>query len=82
MPRTEFIVRVEWDDEAGVWYVSDSDLPGLVAEAETVDALREKVIVRAPELAELNRHLIDWDPDGDIPVHLMAERLDRIRVPS
>ena len=82
MPRTEFIVRAEWDDEAGVWYVSDSDLPGLVAEAETVDALREKVIARAPELAALNRHLIDWEPDGDIPVHLMAERLDRIRVPS
>ncbi|MBK1696766.1 DUF1902 domain-containing protein [Rhodovibrio salinarum] len=82
MPRSEFIVRVEWDDEAGVWYVSDSDLPGLVAEAETVDALREKVIARAPELAELNRHLIDWEPDEDIPVHLMVERLDRIRVPS
>ena len=53
------VVRAKWDDEAAVWYVSESDLPGLVAEADNVDALREKVIARVRELAELNGHLIE-----------------------
>ena len=74
------VVRAKWDDEAAVWYVSDSDLPGLVAEADSVDALREKVIARVRELAELNGHLIEWTAGDEIPVHLLAERVDKVRV--
>lgn len=25
-----------WDEEGGVWYVADSDVPGLATEAETL----------------------------------------------
>ncbi|MDZ7714513.1 MAG: DUF1902 domain-containing protein [Rhodovibrio sp.] len=80
MAPRECVVRAEWDDEAAVWYVSDSDLPGLVAEADSVDALREKVLARVRELADLNRHLIEWTADDEIPVHLRAERVDKVRV--
>jgi hypothetical protein len=36
---TEYIVRCQWDDEAGVWYVDDTDVPGLSTEAETFELL-------------------------------------------
>lgn len=45
------------DDEAGVWYVSDTDFPGLVAEAASKLDLAMKIRELLPELYELNRHL-------------------------
>jgi predicted RNase H-like HicB family nuclease len=50
----KFTINVQWDDEAHVWYVQDSDVPGLVAEAPTVEALQSLLSVRVPELLELN----------------------------
>ncbi len=35
-------VSAIWDDEAGVWVVESEDVPGLVTEAETMEALKEK----------------------------------------
>jgi hypothetical protein len=49
-----FKIDVHWDDEAQVWYVEDSDVPGLVAEAPTVEAMQALLRVRVPELLELN----------------------------
>ena len=43
-----------WDDEAGVWYVADSDVPGLAAEAPTLDELHAVLRDRIPELIEAN----------------------------
>ena len=34
---TLFVVRAARDNEAGVWYVSESDVPGLATEAESFD---------------------------------------------
>ena len=33
------VVKAARDEEAGVWYVESSDVPGLNAEAETLEAL-------------------------------------------
>ena len=63
-PYNGFHVLIAWDDEASVWYVRDSDLPGLVAEADTVDALREKLPPRVRELVDLNQHLLSTTPEG------------------
>lgn len=49
-----FKINVQWDDEARVWYVEDSNVPGLVAEAPTVEAMQALLRVRVPELLELN----------------------------
>jgi len=73
-----FTIRAEWDHEAQVWYVADSDVPGLAAEAGTTEALLDKLRVLVPELVELNRHLITTDLDPGLPVHLMAERTERM----
>jgi len=53
MSRT-YEVEVHWDSEAGVWVAESDDIPGLVAEAESINALVEKVKVLVPELFELN----------------------------
>jgi predicted RNase H-like HicB family nuclease len=37
------VVEAARDEEAGVWYVESSDLPGLNAEADTIEALIEKL---------------------------------------
>ncbi len=50
----QFHVHAIWDDEAKVWVAESNDLPGLVAEADTVEALLEKLKVLVPELVELN----------------------------
>ncbi|MGH9784792.1 MAG: DUF1902 domain-containing protein [Terriglobia bacterium] len=47
-------VLAQWDSEAGVWVAESDDVPGLVAEAESLNALREKLRVLIPELLELN----------------------------
>lgn len=47
-------VRAQWDSEAGVWVAESEDVPGLVAEAESPNMLREKLRVLIPELLELN----------------------------
>jgi predicted RNase H-like HicB family nuclease len=63
LPRMEasmqhkFVVTAEWDDEAGVWVATSDDIPGLVTEAVTLDALLERVEAVAPELLVDNADL-------------------------
>lgn len=59
MPQKELVVRAEWDEEAKVWFVVESDIPGLAAEGATAEELEAKLSVIVPELAALNRHLMD-----------------------
>jgi predicted RNase H-like HicB family nuclease len=82
MQERFFTVKAAWDKEAGVWYVFESDVPGLVAEAETPQELMVKVEALIPELVALNRHLLDWEPEDDLPIHLMAEQMGRVRLNS
>ena len=64
-----------WDAEAGVWYVSETDFPGLVAEAETPQGLVRKIRLLIPELCDANRHLMRTrSPDQEIVIQLTADR--------
>ena len=49
-----YTVTCHWDDEARVWYVAETDVPGLVTEAATLEQLEQKLLVMIPELLELN----------------------------
>jgi len=53
----QITVEATWDNEASVWVAESEDLPGLVTEAESPEALVEKLKVLIPELLELNRCL-------------------------
>ena len=50
----EYLVIFNWDEDAGVWTATSEDIPGLVLEGGSVDALIERVRYAAPELLEMN----------------------------
>lgn len=66
MVKGTILVRADWDPEAKVYVATSDDVPGLVAEAATPDALHDKLIVLIPELLELNA---STGPDEDSPFH-------------
>ena len=47
-------VQATYDPEAGVWWAESEDLPGLVSEAPTLDALVDRVMAVAGELLAAN----------------------------
>ena len=51
----EYKVSFSWDEEADVWIAQSDDIPGLVLEGGSLDALIERVRFAAPELIELNK---------------------------
>jgi predicted RNase H-like HicB family nuclease len=68
-------VRGEWDADAQVWVATSDDVPGLVTEAETVEALIAKLEILIPELLDANGY-----PDGaEIPFELLTRRFDTLR---
>jgi hypothetical protein len=50
----DYNVRLQWDDEAAVWVADSPDVPGLVLESGSFDALIERVRFAVPELLALN----------------------------
>lgn len=51
MPTGEiFTFEALWDDEAKVWYTSETPIQGVLAEAPTLDKLSEKLSVIIPEV--------------------------------
>ena len=48
------LVNAEWDADASVWVASSDDVPGLVTESDTLEALQSKVQIMVPELLEAN----------------------------
>ena len=50
----EYEVHFTWDSEASVWIAESDDIPGLVLEGGSLDALMERVRYAAPELLDLN----------------------------
>lgn len=50
----EYIVDLTWDREACVWIATSEDIPGLVLESGSFDALLERTRYAIPELLELN----------------------------
>jgi predicted RNase H-like HicB family nuclease len=49
---TTITVKADWDDEAQVWYIKESDLPGLHIEAETPVELYSKLPGAIEDLLE------------------------------
>ena len=45
---------IQWDADAAVWIATSEDVPGLVLESGSFDALLERVRYAVPELIELN----------------------------
>lgn len=54
-----YTVHAFWDDEARVWIAQSKDIPGLVLESGSLDALIERAKHAVPELLELNGKMKD-----------------------
>ena len=50
----KYSVYILWDEDAKVWVATSDDIPGLVMESGSFDALIERVKNAVPELLELN----------------------------
>lgn len=58
-------INVSHDEQEGVWHVLSSDLPGLNAEAATLDELVAVIADLAPDLIAANLpDLVASDPAG------------------
>jgi len=71
----EYSVDFSWDPEADVWFATSNDIPGLVLEGGSLDALFERVKFAAPELLALN------GVSGDrVAVNFLSERRELVTV--
>ncbi len=73
--RKPLLVRADWDDEAGVWVADSDEIPGLVTEAETVEALFAKLKQMIPELLELN----GVPGHGEVAFEVLLRRFDTVQ---
>ena len=73
MPTKQITVNAEWDPEAKVWVATSDDVPGLITEAETVEALAEKLSAMIPELLEANGTFAGASVH-EAPINLIAHR--------
>jgi len=71
-------VQATWDEEAKVWVAESDDVPGLVTEAPTVEALLAKLDVLIPELVAENGGTAERDIPFDIVcrTHRVAHAAD------
>jgi predicted RNase H-like HicB family nuclease len=70
------VVRATWDDEVNMWVAESPDLPGLITEAESLNALDEK-------LPGLIQDLLECDDDNDpieVPIEVIASYSKRLQV--
>jgi len=83
MQRAEIRVTATWDDVAGVWVATSVDLPGLVAEAATEEALIEQLQEMIPDLIATSESLgletPDFPPEVPLIVSTQRESLVRLR---
>lgn len=72
----EVAVRAIWDPEASVWVAESDDVPGLVTEADDIEALVAKLEVLIPELLEANG--VTLPQQDEIAFVLTASRRERV----
>lgn len=66
-----YFVKADWDPEARVWYVAKTDVPGLVAEADSPEELLSLLKTLVPEMVDLNGN----GSGADIPYSVMLDHL-------
>ena len=67
-----YFIHAEWDDEAEVWAATSDDVPGLVADSETIGALVLKLKSLVPELLEANGIAVS----SGVPFELLTRRFE------
>ena len=66
-------VKFVWDNETNRWYTESEDVPGLILEAPSFDALVEKVRLATPEMLYLN-----CGYTGPVHLSIETERIEKV----
>jgi predicted RNase H-like HicB family nuclease len=66
-----YTVSCLWDAEARMWYVDETDVPGLATEAATLEDMERKLQRMIPELLQLNDAPESGQP---VPFELIARK--------
>jgi hypothetical protein len=74
--KKAYTVKCAWDAEARVWYVSETNVPGLATESATVEAMARKLRELIPELLALNV----GGAAVEVPVELLWHKQELISV--
>jgi predicted RNase H-like HicB family nuclease len=74
-----YVIRADWDAEARVWFAYSDDVPGLATGADTMEALMDKLKIVVPELLEENSLLPKTAGEIDVPISVLAQRIEHIR---
>jgi predicted RNase H-like HicB family nuclease len=64
-----FYIWAKWDEEAGVWYTAETSIRGLNTSGDTLEELRERLMLLIPDFLE------DQMPEGAL-LRIIAERED------
>jgi len=81
MNQKVYKIESFWDSEARVWVAESDDVPGLVTEADTIEALTAKLRAMIPELLLLN-NIVTAEYVGNITFELVSHRQELIQVAS
>ena len=71
----DLLIKMMWDPEDHVWIEGSDDVPGLVLESSSFDALLERVRFVIPELLTLN-----GDVKYPLRLSFVAERHEQIEM--
>lgn len=69
----ELLIKMTWDPEACVWIAESDDVPGLVLESGSFDALIERLRYAVPELLALNGPV-----HSPLRMNFVSERHDQV----
>ncbi len=72
MPDLAYRVDAAWDEDARVWIATSDDVPGLCAEAATLEALIDIMVGLAPELLAANGVAAGATLE-DVPIRVVAD---------
>lgn len=68
----DLTIKMTWDPDACVWVAESDDVPGLVLESGSFDALLERVRFAVPELLSLNHS------KAPLTLNFQSERRERL----
>ncbi len=71
----ELTIRAVWDDEARVWVAESDDVPGLVLESGSMDALIERLRYAVPEMLALN-----GAEKNTVQMSIVSQRLEKVAI--
>lgn len=69
------VVKAAYDPEAKVWFVEESDLPGLNVETDTIETMIQQLPLAIADLLENTE-----EGAREVPIELIAHARTRVRI--